>query len=199
MLDLRCGAQLAFPQAMQSESTTEAEGGSPPQPASSSPCDTISKEEVAHVVDTLRTRGFVNYFGLQRFGGVRHRNYVVGAHIMAGQWRQAVDAIVEDVLFPEVQQAYKEGRFQVWGLYGSTSKLPHTWLGLLGRPAAYCADSCWGASAHLWACCCRSPAGHCCMPQLRQPPWRRLQCTLLPSFAFHKPMRPSCQPQPTPA
>ena len=42
----------------------------------------------------LRRRGFVNYYGLQRFGESAARNDEVGKHLLLGEYALAVDALL---------------------------------------------------------------------------------------------------------
>ncbi|KAK9845240.1 hypothetical protein WJX81_000864 [Elliptochloris bilobata] len=49
---------------------------------------------VAEAAETLRARGFINYFGLQRFGSGCSSTHRTGALLLRGEWREAVRAIM---------------------------------------------------------------------------------------------------------
>src|SRR3989454_4808615 len=62
---------------------------------------------VAETARQLRIRGgFVNFFGVQRFGSVRPITHVVGRHIVRGEFRQAVDAYVANPIPGEGPESY---------------------------------------------------------------------------------------------
>ena len=51
--------------------------------------------EVEAALSALARRGFVNYFGMQRFGETAARNDEVGKHLLLGQYAAAVDALLK--------------------------------------------------------------------------------------------------------
>ena len=54
-----------------------------------------SKESlVGQAFDAVRHQGFLNYFGLQRFGTRQVKTHKVGAAIIAGKWEEAVQLIL---------------------------------------------------------------------------------------------------------
>eukprot|EP00892_Ulva_mutabilis_P010850 jgi/Ulvmu1/8137/UM040_0033.1 len=53
-----------------------------------------SRAAVCAAVDAVRATGFVNYFGLQRFGQGTVPTHAVGFALMAGQWEVAVKGIL---------------------------------------------------------------------------------------------------------
>src|SRR2546422_169370 len=62
---------------------------------------------VAETARQLRIRGgFVNFFGVQRFGSVRPITHVVGRHIVRGEFREAVDAYVANPIPGEGPESY---------------------------------------------------------------------------------------------
>lgn len=50
---------------------------------------------VKTAVDCVRDRGFINYFGLQRFGSFSVGTWEVGVQLLLGSWRNAVDKILD--------------------------------------------------------------------------------------------------------
>eukprot|EP00921_Rhytidocystis_pertsovi_P018818 GHVQ01029805.1.p1 GENE.GHVQ01029805.1~~GHVQ01029805.1.p1 ORF type:complete len:835 (-),score=102.76 GHVQ01029805.1:2079-4583(-) len=53
--------------------------------------------DVTEAVECLKTRGFVNYFGLQRFGATAIGTHVIGAALLKRDWRRAVRLILGSV------------------------------------------------------------------------------------------------------
>jgi tRNA pseudouridine13 synthase len=53
-----------------------------------------SEETVARAVDALTASGFINYFGLQRFGTHAIPTHAVGAALLRGAWSEAVELIL---------------------------------------------------------------------------------------------------------
>ncbi|ORX91128.1 pseudouridine synthase, partial [Basidiobolus meristosporus CBS 931.73] len=53
-----------------------------------------SMEMVDRELTALRDRGFINYFGMQRFGARAVPTHVVGKHLLLGNWEKAVDLIL---------------------------------------------------------------------------------------------------------
>jgi tRNA pseudouridine13 synthase len=57
----------------------------------------------------LKDKGFINYFGMQRFGTHSIATHDIGIQILKGDWKNAVDLIVgsRDQDSPSVQEARK--------------------------------------------------------------------------------------------
>ncbi|KAK9908622.1 hypothetical protein WJX75_000533 [Coccomyxa subellipsoidea] len=53
-----------------------------------------SLRDVAAAVEAVRDDGFINYFGLQRFGSAGGRTHRIGALLLKGEWKAAVDMIM---------------------------------------------------------------------------------------------------------
>ncbi|KAK9809841.1 hypothetical protein WJX72_000220 [[Myrmecia] bisecta] len=51
--------------------------------------------QLAAAADALREQGFINYFGLQRFGAGAIGTHRVGAKLLRGEWREAVELIMQ--------------------------------------------------------------------------------------------------------
>jgi tRNA pseudouridine13 synthase len=51
-------------------------------------------EEVDSAIVSLREHGFINYFGLQRFGSGRVPTHHIGLALLRGKWREALDLIL---------------------------------------------------------------------------------------------------------
>lgn len=65
-----------------------------PAAAAAEPAEAL-EARVRTAVAALRNSGFVNYFGLQRFGAsAGARTHVVGAAVLRGDWAAAVDLIL---------------------------------------------------------------------------------------------------------
>ncbi|KAF0919142.1 hypothetical protein E2562_028444 [Oryza meyeriana var. granulata] len=54
-----------------------------------------SEDVVKAAIDGLITSGFINYYGLQRFGSGSVPNHQVGAALLRGEWRNAVQLILD--------------------------------------------------------------------------------------------------------
>ncbi|XP_010550930.1 PREDICTED: multisubstrate pseudouridine synthase 7 [Tarenaya hassleriana] len=72
-----------------------------------------SEETIKNSAEYLGKHGFINYFGLQRFGSGSVPTHQVGAALMRGEWKNAVDMILdpresEKNLITEVRAYYKE-------------------------------------------------------------------------------------------
>ncbi|KAM0883698.1 hypothetical protein ACQ4PT_031473 [Festuca glaucescens] len=50
-----------------------------------------SEDVIKAAVDELINSGFINYYGLQRFGSASVPNHLVGAALLRGEWRSACD------------------------------------------------------------------------------------------------------------
>lgn len=56
--------------------------------AGSGPADQVSESTVSRAFEAVRTGGFLNYFGLQRFGTRQVKTHQVGAAIIARKWEE---------------------------------------------------------------------------------------------------------------
>lgn len=90
--------------------------------------------------ESLKTHGFINYYGLQRFGTFSVSTHVLGIHILKNDWKAAVELILseQEVVAPDSIDARK-----VWAETGdpdlTLKKLPrrftaeHTILSILAK------------------------------------------------------------------
>ena len=64
--------------------------------ATSNPGETIEelRERLSRIVKSLQDRGYVNYYGLQRFGN-GGSNVNIGVAMLNGDWKEAVMGILE--------------------------------------------------------------------------------------------------------
>ncbi|CAH8361602.1 unnamed protein product [Eruca vesicaria subsp. sativa] len=72
-----------------------------------------SEETIKKSVESLGENGFINYFGLQRFGSGSVPTHHVGAALLKGEWKEAVDMILdpretERNVVNEAREYYKE-------------------------------------------------------------------------------------------
>ncbi|GAB2238876.1 hypothetical protein Droror1_Dr00024789 [Drosera rotundifolia] len=75
-----------------------------------------SQDIIKESADALGKQGFINYFGLQRFGSGTVPTHIIGAALLRGEWSKAVDLILDpregDILFlddvAKVREYYKE-------------------------------------------------------------------------------------------
>ena len=57
---------------------------------------TEQRDTIAQNCDTLRARGFINYFGMQRFGSSKVcANHHVGILLLKGAWRDACHLLLD--------------------------------------------------------------------------------------------------------
>ena len=54
-----------------------------------------SMESIERAMESLRERGFINYYGMQRFGTSQVSTHSVGALLLNGQWKAACEAILD--------------------------------------------------------------------------------------------------------
>ncbi|KAK7337896.1 hypothetical protein VNO77_18486 [Canavalia gladiata] len=82
-----------------------------------------SEDTIKASADTLGRHGFINYFGLQRFGSGSVPTHLIGAALFRGEWKLAVDMILDprdgDILFI-ARKYYKESNDVV----GTLKQLP---------------------------------------------------------------------------
>ena len=69
--------------------------------------------DIEAALGALRRRGFVNYYGLQRFGESAARNDEVGKHLLLGEYALAVDALLRPRPEDKPRGAEAEAR-DVW-------------------------------------------------------------------------------------
>jgi tRNA pseudouridine13 synthase len=55
----------------------------------------LTADEVAGAMSSLRERGFINYYGMQRFGTSLVSTHSVGALLLRGLWREACEMILD--------------------------------------------------------------------------------------------------------
>lgn len=56
--------------------------------------DSSQGPELLSRVDSLREKGMVNYFGLQRFGQFSVKTYELGAMVLRKEWKQLIESIL---------------------------------------------------------------------------------------------------------
>ncbi|KAL4370113.1 hypothetical protein S83_018222 [Arachis hypogaea] len=86
-----------------------------------------SEDTIKASADALGRHGFINYFGLQRFGSGSVPTHLIGAALFRGEWELAVDMILDprdgDILFHAIAKArkyYKDGK----DIEGTLRQLP---------------------------------------------------------------------------
>ncbi|KAJ4898513.1 Pseudouridine synthase family protein [Raphanus sativus] len=67
-----------------------------------------SEENIKKSAESLGKDGFINYFGLQRFGSGSVPTHHVGAALLKGEWKEAVDMILDPREINEAREYYKE-------------------------------------------------------------------------------------------
>ena len=63
------------------------------------------EERIKALFDELHTRGFPNYYGLQRFGTFRPNSHIVGRFILEGEYQKAYDEFVLATYSTELTQS----------------------------------------------------------------------------------------------
>jgi tRNA(Glu) U13 pseudouridine synthase TruD len=53
-----------------------------------------STQMIDEIMESMKTRGFVNYYGMQRFGTAAVSSHSVGLHLLKGEWKEACEAIL---------------------------------------------------------------------------------------------------------
>lgn len=56
--------------------------------------NSLGEESINNAMNAIKENGFINYFGLQRFGTRTIQTHEVGLAILQGQWEKAVDLIL---------------------------------------------------------------------------------------------------------
>ena len=94
-----------------------------------------SNEQVEKIIqdsfDSLRNKGFINYYGMQRFGTFSVSTHVVGIHLLREDWRSAVELILskQEIVAPDSVQAR-----EIWAETSNAS------LALLKLPTRFTAE-----------------------------------------------------------
>lgn len=70
------------------------------------------EDQVKTNVESLKEHGFVNYFGLQRFGTMCVKSHDIGMKLLQGQWQEAIDLILGERV-DETDGLAKEAR-RLW-------------------------------------------------------------------------------------
>ena len=65
----------------------------------------IEKKEIEKLLEIVRTRGFPNYFGLQRFGTFRPNSHLIGRFILENDFKRAFDEFVIKTYPSELPQS----------------------------------------------------------------------------------------------
>lgn len=69
-------------------------------------------QSIENAINTIKDQGFINYFGLQRFGTRTIQTHEVGLAILQGEWEKAVDLILsyryDDNMHPPPAKPEKE-------------------------------------------------------------------------------------------
>jgi tRNA pseudouridine13 synthase len=86
----------------------------------------VNLSEIEKAMESLRENGFINYYGMQRFGTSLVSTHTVGALLLNGQWKEACEAILDvkaggmnDSL--EARELYARG-----DIAGALDKMPRT-------------------------------------------------------------------------
>lgn len=71
--------------------------------------DEKNPENIAKSMECLRDDGFINYYGMQRFGTFSVSTHTVGSHILKSDWETAVNLILspQELVIPESVEARK--------------------------------------------------------------------------------------------
>ena len=57
-----------------------------------------SKDDIVKSLTSLRDIGFINYYGMQRFGTRSVPTHYIGKAMLAGKWEEAVNLILQPKL-----------------------------------------------------------------------------------------------------
>ena len=65
------------------------------------------EEAAKPILDSLRNNGFINYFGMQRFGTFSVSTHLVGKEILNGHWKNAAELILseQEIVVPSSKDA----------------------------------------------------------------------------------------------
>jgi len=67
----------------------------------------VSRSDIEDLLTALRTRGFPNYYGLQRFGTFRPNSHLIGRYILENEFKKAFDEFVITTYSSELPQSFK--------------------------------------------------------------------------------------------
>ncbi len=82
---------------------------------------TTSSDEIESAVQSLKTTGFINYFGKQRFGTSFPSTFTIGISILKNDWESVIGLLLspssdpqskENVFFKDAKNAFFEGNFK---------------------------------------------------------------------------------------
>ncbi|KAI3506310.1 hypothetical protein L1887_28667 [Cichorium endivia] len=81
-----------------------------------------SEDTVKAAADALGKHGFINYFGMQRFGSGSIPTHLIGAKLLKGEWKEAVSMILDprDDDIRSIREYYKESE----DIEGTLRQLP---------------------------------------------------------------------------
>lgn len=71
--------------------------------------DEKNTENINKALSSLRENGFINYYGMQRFGTFSVSTHTIGTHILKSDWKTAVELILspQELVIPESVEARK--------------------------------------------------------------------------------------------
>ena len=76
----------------------------------------IQENEMIQNCEAVKTYGYINYFGLQRFGSLSGTTHLIGKEILRNQFKAACDLIMKEgndnVNIAKGKQYYKEGEYR---------------------------------------------------------------------------------------
>lgn len=77
------------------------------------------EDAVTPILESLKTQGFINYFGMQRFGTFSNSTHEIGKQMLNWQWKKAGELILQEqeVCIPGSQEARK-----IWAETNDPSK-----------------------------------------------------------------------------
>eukprot|EP00249_Psilotum_nudum_P012522 c23830_g1_i2 orf=290-1879(+) len=83
-------------------------------------------ESIKNAAEGMRRSGFINYFGLQRFGTGSVPTFMIGAALLRGEWKNAVDLILQprDGERKEISEA-REYFMKTKDADGALLRMPH--------------------------------------------------------------------------
>lgn len=81
------------------------------------------EDEIRAAIDSLSVKGFVNYYGLQRFGSMCVKSHDIGQALLQGEWERAI-ALILDPRADEPDGLARQAR-RVWSETGDASAAHH--------------------------------------------------------------------------
>lgn len=102
-------------------------------------------EDINQSLTSLKEKGFINYYGMQRFGTFSVSTHTIGAHILKSDWQTAVELILspQELVVPESVESRKiwaESKDAAKALAAMPRKCvaEHSLLGVLAKtPTSY--------------------------------------------------------------